>query len=425
MSSISRIFLIDKMHKHSGVKVNYLFESQLKFNDLKINAIYCKICNIYMCPQKLYEHDYKNKIDNRFFKILKDNDFIHDTCYEEEVFDGIKINKDSSFSLEHLNHKIKSIMLKYRDVELKVKYCEECNCYGVDDEQYDSIKNKENLKKIREEDIIILNNQKNYDLRKNFKENHSEHKIINRIVKLGEKKFFTNYCIDCDMYELSETLFNEYFSDDYNGTIVKDKVIEYFEPRDKTIEFLVRINTFKCQAKGHEIEEIRAVVNVFDKKTKSVKEIEITAFYCRQCRLYFLYESEYKTLLHYGIPTCPIHEENKYFIDDMGFETYNTMSLLRQFGYNVNANENLSTLKRQNIIRMVIQNGIMTKSAVLSHLNYLVNSRKNIANMNNAIKKWNEDIEYTRNLPISNIPKVNIGAFRKIKYEKNINRFKG
>ena len=133
----------------------------------------------------------------------------------------------------------------------------------------------------------------------------------------------------------------------------------------------------------------------------------------KNCKLYFIYDSEYKELLKHGIPTCPVHEEIKYFSSTNTFDKYESESLLRQFGYNVNSQENLSTNERRKVIDTVINNGIMNKSDVLSLLNFLASSRKNQYNMQNAVSKWESDIKYTRELNIDDVRRVKVGAFRK------------
>ena len=61
----------------------------------------------------------------------------------------------------------------------------------------------------------------------------------------------------------------------------------------------------------------------------------------------------------------------------------------------------------------------MSKHEILSHLNFLSNSRKKIKEMSLAIEKWNEDILFVSKLKINSPRQVKIGAFRK--YIKNNN----
>ena len=415
MSLVSRIYIIDKMHFHKSVKKeDYLTKRTLKLKDNYIETIHCNICNIYMCSRMQFENEYKNKIDNRYFRLIKEKDYIVDSCYEETKLNNIKLNKNSSFTKEHQNHKKEIKKITYQNEQLKFNYCIDCNTYGIDDLYYEMIKDNKKIK-LQEKDIsILLNNENNYDIRENFNYNHHNHTIIKRTVIIDNETYQISYCKNCDVYSLSEKIFYKYFSNDYKGTLYKENSIEENEP----IEFLIKINDFKCSVENHPIEEICAVVNVLNIKTKEIQKIEINAFYCKNCNVYFIYESEYNKLLKYGIPTCPICEEIKFFSDQSGFESYNTESILRRFGYNVNAQDNLSSLKRQSILSMILKYGIMDKNQVISHLTFLYNTKKYQKNMQQALSKWDADINFVYSFPSKNIRKVEIGAFRKRKRVK-------
>lgn len=418
MSSISKIYIIDRMHKHTGVKNNYNFERKLRINNETISLLYCDICDIYMCPKTLYDKELKNTIDNKLFKTLRSNDYVHDTCYCESKLNNIKINKMSSFSIEHEKHEKKQTQIQYNNKLYDFSYCIECDSYGINDEDYDYIKNKFVINKPLQR--IKLNRNLNYDLRRGFYLNHMEHKLKEVIISVDNQDFKTLYCANCDLYQLNEKVFAKYIGELCTGIVYKDDEEKLISRENNSIEFLIKINTFRCQKYNHKIEEIIAIVNVFDKNTEEIKSVEIPAFYCKNCGLYFIYGSEYDSLLKYGIPICPIHEEVKYFNNANKFEKYETNSLLRQFGYNVNSQENLSVDERRKIINSVIKNGIMTKNDVLSLLNFLSSSRKNQLNMKSAVSKWEADIKYTRELVCDTGRKVNVGAFRKKKIKSNI-----
>lgn len=417
MTLVSRIYIIDKMHFHKSVKnQEYLTKRTLKLKNNYLETIYCDICNIYMCSRMQFEKEYKNKIDNRFFRMIKEKDYIIDTCYEEPKLNNIKLNKISSFEKEHRNHKIEIKELEYQNCKLKFHYCISCNVYAVDDLYYEMISENKKIK-LQEKDVYIkLNNENNFDIREKFHQNHQNHSIIKRVVEIDGEKYKIDYCETCDVYLLQSKIFYKHFSSDFKGKLIKDSVID--EKENEKIEFLIKINDFKCSMKNHPIEDICAVVNVFDKKIEEIKQVEINAFYCKFCKVYFIYEREYNKLLKYGIPTCPICEEIKYFSDQAGFETYNEESTLRRFGYNVNAQDDLSALKRQKILSIILENGVMSKNQILSHLSFLYNTKKNQKNMQKALSKWNEDISYVHTYQPKNIRKVEVGAFRKRKRKK-------
>lgn len=412
MPSISKIYIINDKHIHSGVHKPYLYKRTLKIGNIIIpSLIYCDICGIYMCSKDAYEIEYKDKIDKKLFKVLKSNDYIHDTNYNENKLGNINLSKLSSFEYEHSKHAIEKREIEYKDNIYVFNYCVECDSYGIDDKEYEFIKNNviinEPLK------IVKINKYYNYDLRKSFYSNHSNHKVGDIILSIDGNNYRTQYCADCDMFSMDEKKFNSYFGSNYNGTVLRDLNTKSHTNLNASIEFLIKISNFRCKTRSHDVEDIVAVVSVFNKIRQEIEEVEIPAFYCKNCKLYFIYDSEYKELLKHGIPTCPVHEEIKYFNKTNQFEKYESESLLRQFGYNVNSQDNLSTNERRRVIETVINNGIMNKSDVLSLLNFLASSRKNQYNMQNAVSKWESDIKYTRELNIECVRRVKVGAFRK------------
>ena len=61
---------------------------------------------------------------------------------------------------------------------------------------------------------------------------------------------------------------------------------------------------------------------------------------------------------------------------------------------------------------MILDNGIMDKNSVMSHLHYLYSSRKNQVIMQSAVSKWKQDITFVSGYNIENNRKVTVGAFR-------------
>lgn len=66
------------------------------------------------------------------------------------------------------------------------------------------------------------------------------------------------------------------------------------------------------------------------------------------------------------------------------------------YGYNVNKAQALSTAKRHKILDILIQNNVMRPYEIISHLEMLIRTRKNINSMFDAIEKWEEDIDYVQ-----------------------------
>lgn len=65
-----------------------------------------------------------------------------------------------------------------------------------------------------------------------------------------------------------------------------------------------------------------------------------------------------------------------------------------QYGYNVSQQEGLTTTRRHKILAVLIDNHIMTKSEILSYLDFFINQRQSQHKYEKAIEKWNIDKEF-------------------------------
>ena len=67
-----------------------------------------------------------------------------------------------------------------------------------------------------------------------------------------------------------------------------------------------------------------------------------------------------------------------------------------QYGYNVSQKEDLSSMQRQTILQSIVENGLLSKSEVVSSLNYFINQRINRDTdmYDVAISKWREDRDF-------------------------------
>lgn len=54
--------------------------------------------------------------------------------------------------------------------------------------------------------------------------------------------------------------------------------------------------------------------------------------------------------------------------------------------------------ERHSILRAALDNGLLTKAEILSHLDYLIRRSRNQAALNTAVEKWKDDREYVRGL---------------------------
>ena len=145
-----------------------------------------------------------------------------------------------------------------------------------------------------------------------------------------------------------------------------------------------------CQKNGHPIIETTAFL-----VTKGCKTVELSVNYCTKCGRFFIGEESYNSYRkQYGVLIGHIRLESS------GTTSYNGEPLadaspLRLCGYTVNKTDNLSEYERQYIITQVIINGVMTKSEVVSYLEYFIDHNGRQERNQLAVEKWQSDLEFT------------------------------
>ena len=68
-----------------------------------------------------------------------------------------------------------------------------------------------------------------------------------------------------------------------------------------------------------------------------------------------------------------------------------------QYGYNVSKVEGLSNESRQKILAIIIDNKILSKTEIISYLDFFINQRLSLNNMKDAVAKWKEDRKFVEN----------------------------
>ena len=317
------------------------------------------------------------------------------------------------------------------------------------------IADKNHLEDIERNIVELLNNNRDYryfcdDYKRYTKENPFEYiksLLINGLITMKETVYDNvegeTYCYTG---EYGEDTFEIVIDDcEYEGEIdfypldtinvnVADRFVFYYSqinakeirkliPLMKKIQipindFLVRINTFGCINKDHQLNRVKALVYIDD--GKNVREVSFNALYCVECRQYFISELEYQKLKEQGRICCRIITITEFKkIQDGGYHSWAEQSLLRSYGYTVSAQANLTDNERRRILSFIIENDIMKPVEVIHFIEWLI-SRNSSKNFNLARTKWNRDINYIRNYqPVTGIVKV--GDIYKKSYKPKIN----
>lgn len=80
-------------------------------------------------------------------------------------------------------------------------------------------------------------------------------------------------------------------------------------------------------------------------------------------------------------------------------------SVLMQFGYSVSQTEGLSETRRQKILSVLVDNNILSKSEIISYLDFFISQRQN-DKYAIAVSKWTNDRNYIREYKIGEYSRV-------------------
>ncbi len=161
-------------------------------------------------------------------------------------------------------------------------------------------------------------------------------------------------------------------------------------------DFLVRTGSFSCRSKGHKCEEITACLTVIHPNS-IIQDVYLSGWYCKNCKCYFISESDYQKVDRMGTVVAQIFTEKEWINhrnDYRSFSELSSESLLYKMGYNVNASIGLRDHQRQDILAAAVDFKLMTKREVADFLTWLINQRKNRSNFQDAVYKWEKDREF-------------------------------
>lgn len=161
-------------------------------------------------------------------------------------------------------------------------------------------------------------------------------------------------------------------------------------------DFLVRGNVFKCMHSAHKVVDLTAVVKVIN-HDGSEQLVKIAAGYCAECNVYFIMESTYQMLKSMGVVLCRICDEKSYmkniWVNGMQLAQE---SVLMQFGYTVSQEEGLYSHQRHRILAAMIDYKVLSKSEIISYLDFFISQRHGQRKYEMAISKWEMDRDFVR-----------------------------
>lgn len=156
-------------------------------------------------------------------------------------------------------------------------------------------------------------------------------------------------------------------------------------------DVMIRTSNRNCIEVDHKLVGMTAYVPLYVSNI-GLQQVQINVYYCEVCQRYYILESTYNSLKSRGNICCRVIDAKKLVYNK--YSNWATEAIIKQYGYNVNANENLSDYKRHVILEFIIQNEIMTKSEVIEHISWLIRSHIDKPKYRDAVEKWSRDYDY-------------------------------
>ena len=163
-------------------------------------------------------------------------------------------------------------------------------------------------------------------------------------------------------------------------------------------DFVVRRSVFQCKKSGHNLRNITGLVKIMN-KAGGTEEVSVPAGHCPMCNRYFIMEDTYQSLKFKGTILCRVSDERTYLSsssDEFDTSGMAQRSVLKQCGYSVSENSYLTSDGRKKLLCMIIDNGILDNTTIISYLRWFIRTREGQAGLQNAIEKWRSDLNFIR-----------------------------
>lgn len=327
-----------------------------------------------------------------FTKMNLVNKCVHPECYS--ILDKIEIQFKSK---------------KGKTVKTTAKKCYACNQYYVHISNYGG--NRDIMKCLNEKAVVEYENslKEQQELAKKAREQEVQKKLEMKM-QMEEEAKRKKAEKEKQLTQAQKRAENE-FEKIRKEASKANSPDNYTEIQLK--DFVIKRNTFHCVHNEHILKDISASITIINQKG-NFETMKVPAGYCKDCNVYFIFDDVYKRILSRGTPVCRMYDWKAI---ESGSAAGNMMlaqeSLLRQYGYNVNANEGLSSERRKRILQILVDNSIMTKSEIISYLKFFILQRKNNSSMKMAVEKWNSDKVFIENYKLGSLQNYYVGSFKK------------
>ena len=128
--------------------------------------------------------------------------------------------------------------------------------------------------------------------------------------------------------------------------------------------------------------------------------VYIDIYYSKLNDEYFINSDSYELYTRrYGLPYVRIISDE--YGGNFGYDDLRQQSELSLYGYSVGKNAGLTSADRQRLLQQLLDNHFMTKSQIINHLEWLINTHKYRESMRDACDCWKEDLMYVHQCKIN------------------------
>lgn len=172
------------------------------------------------------------------------------------------------------------------------------------------------------------------------------------------------------------------------------------------ITAIVLSDNRKCTNNNHTIIDLNAILRIVQSDGKIINHI-IPAAYCEICDTYFVLKRDYKIAKEHGTILCPVIDMTEQTISKKAMVTLSTSeSRIHQLGYNVKRGNGYTREQRQLILANILENTNISKHEIESCILRPMMQHKNQLNYAEAVKAWQQDLEFVKNYKLGDIPDV-------------------
>lgn len=128
--------------------------------------------------------------------------------------------------------------------------------------------------------------------------------------------------------------------------------------------------------------------------------VYIDVYYSQKQNKYFINSESYRQYrTRYGFPY--VHLVPDEYDEEMDYGNLRQYSELNLYGYTVAKSADMTSSNRQQLLRQLIDNGLMSKHQIVNHLEWLIHRQSGRIMMEDACDCWKEDLKFVNNYHIS------------------------